>query len=178
VGRSRHLIDQLLELARAQAGTGPTTTERFDSVLRHVLGEVLPLADQHGVVIEVRGGSDLDLLVPTPSTTAVLRNVIDNAVRYGPAGQSVTVEASTRPGAVVVDVEDRGPGIRDPEEVMRPFAREGSPQAPGSGLGLAIVSELVRHVGGSVRITTTTRPPTGTTVRLELPTDTGDVDAR
>ncbi|HET7822204.1 MAG TPA: ATP-binding protein [Ornithinibacter sp.] len=172
VGRSRHLIDQLLELARAQADSGPATTEGFDSVLRHVLGEVLPLADLRGVTLEVRSGAALHDPVPTPATTSVLRNLLDNAVRYSPAGATVTVDATRAAGILAVTVGDDGPGIGDPEAAVRPFTREGSQQGLGSGLGLAIVTELVRHVGGTLRITSSTRPPTGTSARVELPVPT------
>ncbi len=170
VGRSRHLIDQLLELARAQADSGPRTSEDLAGVLRHVLGEVLPLADQHDVTLEVRSGADLQDRVPTPATTSVLRNLLDNAVRYSPPGSTVTVDTTRCAAILVISVVDRGPGVRDPETAVRPFTREGNQHLPGSGLGLAIVSELVRHIGGTLRITSSTQPPTGTSVRVEIPT--------
>lgn len=170
VGRSRHLIDQLLELARAQASTTLYRTGALAGVLRHVLGEVLPLADQHGVTLELRPGAELQIQVPTPATTSVLRNLLDNAIRYSPPGGTVTVAATRGDGILVVSVDDRGPGIRDPKEAVRPFTREGTQHAPGSGLGLAIVSELLHHVGGTLQITSSTRTPTGTSVRVEIPT--------
>jgi len=172
VARSRHLIDQLLELARAQARTTLYRTEAFAAVLRNVLGEVLPLADQHRVTLELRPGAELQVQVPTPATTSVLRNLLDNAIRYSPPGGTVTVDASRGDGILVMTVEDRGPGLRDPEAAVRPFTREGNQHRPGSGLGLAIVTELVHHVGGSLQITSSTQPPTGTSVRVQIPVTT------
>jgi two-component system OmpR family sensor kinase len=170
VARSRRLINQLLELARAQADTGPATTEGFDSVLRHVLGELLPLADLHHVLLDVESGADLCDEVPTPAMTSVLRNLIDNAVRYSPPGTTVAVNATHRAGTLILTVDDQGPGVRDPEAALRPFTRGEGHHVEGSGLGLAIVDELVRHLGGRLQIMSSPQTSTGTTVRVEIPT--------
>jgi two-component system, OmpR family, sensor kinase len=170
VARSRRLINQLLELARAQADTGPATTEGFDSVLRHVLGELLPLADLHHVLLDVESGADLCDEVPTPAMTSVLRNLIDNAVRYSPPGTTVAVNATHRAGTLTVTVDDQGPGVRDKEAALRPFTRGEGQHVEGSGLGLAIVDELVRHLGGRLQIMSSPQTSTGTTVRVEIPT--------
>lgn len=170
VARSRRLINQLLELARAQADTGPATTEGFDRVLRHVLGELLPLADIHHVVLDVESGADLCDEVATPAMTSVLRNLIDNAVRYSPPGTTVAVTATHRAGTLTVTVDDQGPGVPDPEAALRPFTRGEGQHVEGSGLGLAIVDELVRHLGGRLQIMSSPQTPTGTTVRVEIPT--------
>ena len=174
VGRSRHLIDQLLDLARAQAGTtAHGRTERFDIVLRDALSEVLPLADRAGVTLAVESGADLEAPVATPAMTSVLRNLLDNAVRYSPRGGTVVVNATPRDAILTISVDDQGPGVHDPEAAVQPFTREGSQQMPGSGLGLAIVNELVHHIGGTLRIISSTQPPTGTTARVEVPLTSG-----
>jgi two-component system OmpR family sensor kinase len=171
VARSRRLINQLLELARAQADRGGTaTTEAFSTVLRHVLGELLPLADIHHVMLDVESGADLCDEVATPAMTSVLRNLIDNAVRYSPPGTTVAVNATHRAGTLTVTVDDQGPGVRDPEAALRPFTRGEGQHVEGSGLGLAIVDELVRHLGGRLKIISSPQTSTGTTVRVEIPT--------
>ena len=170
VNRSRHLIDQLLDLARAQAGTTANArTERFDIVLRDALSDVLPLADRVGVTLAVESGANLNAPVATPAMTSVLRNLLDNAVRYSPRGGTVVVNAGPRDAILAISVDDQGPGVNDPEAAVRPFTREGSQQMPGSGLGLPIVNELVHHIGGTLQIISSAQPPTGTTARVEVP---------
>jgi two-component system sensor histidine kinase TctE len=85
----------------------------------------------------------------------ILGNVIDNAIRYGPAGGMVVVRLSRDNDKAVVDVEDDGPGIPSSErqKVFERFYRIPRPGAPdGSGLGLSIVRVLLDRMGGSVEL--------------------------
>jgi signal transduction histidine kinase len=83
----------------------------------------------------------------------VVVNLLDNAVKYGPAGQTVTVEVLTRPRAALIAVTDQGPGVPPAERalVFQRFWR--GPRVngiTGTGIGLALVQELVALHGGSV----------------------------
>ena len=138
-------------------------------MLRDALSDVLPLADRVGVTLAVESGANLDAPVATPAMTSVLRNLLDNAVRYSPRGGTVVVNAGPRDAILAISVDDQGPGVNDPEAAVRPFTREGSQQMPGSGLGLPIVNELVHHIGGTLQIISSAQPPTGTTARVEVP---------
>ena len=86
----------------------------------------------------------------------MLDNLIDNALRYAPAGSEVRVETEARDGRAALTVADDGPGI-PPAERARVFERfyrgsTGRRAGPGTGLGLAIVAELVRRWDGDVRL--------------------------
>jgi signal transduction histidine kinase len=85
----------------------------------------------------------------------VVRILIDNALRYGPAGQSVTIETTCADGRAGLAVSDRGPGI-PPEEREHIFERFHRGRAAGSesgfGLGLAIGRELAERMGGALRL--------------------------
>src|SRR6185437_13147703 len=85
----------------------------------------------------------------------VISNLIDNAIKYSPAGEEVVVRATPLPGQVVVDVTDRGPGIApgDQELIFEKFGRVyGSNAKPGSGLGLFIARAIVEAHGGSLEV--------------------------
>lgn len=171
VDRSRHLVDQLLELARAQSSTGsPARVDRFDAVLREVLSDALVTADRRRVRLEVlAGGGDLTPVRAT-ETASVLRNLLDNAIRHGPDGGLVTVEATPSTTDLTVAIEDEGPGIRDPQQVLRPFERERGQAVEGSGLGLAIVVEQLRRVGGTLALASRSDGSAGLRAVITLPT--------
>jgi signal transduction histidine kinase len=104
----------------------------------------------------------------------VLENLVSNAVKFSPAGESVRLGASAAQGMVRVEVSDHGPGI--PEElrarIFQRFARGEVPRtseehAKGSGLGLAISKALIEGMGGRIGFETGDRA--GTTFYFELP---------
>ena len=84
----------------------------------------------------------------------LLDNLIDNALRYTPAGGTVTVGTGVRDGMSYLCVEDTGPGIaaEEREKVFERFYRVAGTEGDGSGLGLAIVKEIVDRHGGAVSI--------------------------
>jgi len=82
----------------------------------------------------------------------VVRNLVDNAIRYTPAGGRVDLSVGTEAHVVSITVQDTGPGIPGDERtrVFDPFYRVLGNEATGSGLGLSIVSTVVRRLGGEV----------------------------
>jgi signal transduction histidine kinase len=84
-------------------------------------------------------------------------NLLDNEVKYGPAGQTVTVGLKLAGNALIIWVEDRGPGIppKERERIWEPFRRSNKAResaVAGTGIGLAVVRELCRLHGGSARV--------------------------
>jgi two-component system sensor histidine kinase TctE len=113
----------------------------------------------------------------------MVRNLVDNALRYTPEGGVVTARVLPEPGgqAVVLQVEDTGPGIPPAERelVFQPFYRSIEAPVDGSGLGLAIVVEIAQRHGASVSLADA-RPRSGDTTHLpgalftvRLPRDSG-----
>jgi len=87
----------------------------------------------------------------------VLKQLLDNALKYSPPGSPITVSASARDGRIVISVADRGSGI-DEQEQIRIFdkffrAREHRFGVPGTGLGLAIAKGIVEAHGGKIWVT-------------------------
>jgi len=100
----------------------------------------------------------------------VLVNVIDNAIKYTPAGSPLEVGAEDAGGSVIVEVADRGPGLAPGTErrIFEKFHRsDRQPSARGAGLGLAICDGIVRAHGG--QIWAENRPGGGVAIRFSLP---------
>jgi signal transduction histidine kinase len=100
----------------------------------------------------------------------VLTNLLDNAVKYSPAGGEVEVEAVSEDGQISVEVRDRGPGIA-PEHrslIFEKFGRvSGDQSKPGTGLGLFIARSIAEAHGGSLDVHE--RPGSGTVFSLAIP---------
>ena len=156
IDRATRLVEQLLTLARQEASAaGPTPTEAVDlrAVAQLALADVAPAAQARDM--------DMGLLesdaAPVPGRPEALRmlvrNLLDNAVKYTPPGGQVDLQlCHAAGGQVELVVEDSGPGIAPEhrERVMQRFVREAADSAPGSGLGLAIVQAIAQAHGASV----------------------------
>ena len=150
--RASHLAKQLLALARAEAGgANAPDAQNFD------LRQIADAAAQEWVPRAIARNIDLGFVLEKGIVsgnpllmTELLNNLVDNAVRYTPAGGAVTVRCGTDAGRPYLSVEDNGIGIPEDarSKVFERFYRiEGTP-GEGSGLGLAIVKEVVdRHSG-------------------------------
>ncbi len=157
VNRAGHLVEQLLRLARLDPLAGVPEPRRFDLV-QCVREEAAQDASQglsgdHTLVFE---GPETALpITGDPALVGiVLRNLLDNAQRYSPAGTPVTVRLYAQAGSVVLEVLDRGPGVTDDElrRLTERFFRGSSPGAEGSGLGLAIVRRIAELHGAELSI--------------------------
>jgi signal transduction histidine kinase len=86
----------------------------------------------------------------------VVTNLLDNAVKYGPAGQRIRVSLESSGGAATIRVRDEGPGIApaDRARIWRLYTRlgDGQRRASGSGLGLGVVRAIVAKHGGTVAV--------------------------
>ena len=100
----------------------------------------------------------------------VIGNLIDNAVKYSPAGEPVKVKVAPLPSVVTLSVSDRGPGIaRDDQRlIFEKFGRAGGPGSkPGTGLGLYIARSIAEAHGGTLEVSSA--PGRGATFTLKLP---------
>jgi two-component system, OmpR family, sensor histidine kinase TctE len=162
--RASHLASQLLVLARAEASaSGGHDSRIFD--LRHVADEAVQQWVPRAIARNIDLGFALDHahVVGSPALMGqLLDNLIDNALRYTPAGGSVTVRSGLDAGLAFLCVEDSGPGIPESarERVFERFYRiEGTP-GDGAGLGLAIVKEVAERHGGTLQIQPAAGPGT------------------
>ena len=177
IRRSRHLLEQLLLLARAQnarwvqgqaaatatAASAPAVVAVLP-VMRRVLEDLLPLADQKGLNLGISAAPDvahdaevderIRVAADEMALYTLLRNLVDNAIRYTPAGGQIDLWVDQRSTEVVMAVQDDGPGIPAEERarVVDPFYRVLGTGESGSGLGLSIVDTLVGNLKGRLRL--------------------------
>jgi two-component system OmpR family sensor kinase len=161
--RATRLVEQLLTLAREEPGVSVRPFAPLDlaDLVRHVLAEFAPIAAHHGVdlgMAESVGRSD-DALVSGDAAglRALVSNLVDNAVRYTPAGGRVDAAVQRDGDDVLLTVRDTGPGIpaTERERVFDRFHRVAGTVAgrtPGSGLGLAIVKRVADRHGAAITL--------------------------
>jgi signal transduction histidine kinase len=150
IARATRLVEQLLALARSEPDA-VLPVERVDvtTVCRKAIEETRALADSRSVTIALVADEASVVSGDAVALGLLVRNLVDNAVRYSPAGSRVEVRVRKDGGRVVLDVDDSGPGIPDSEHerVFDRFYRRSEATESGSGLGLAIV----RSVGNAHR---------------------------
>jgi two-component system phosphate regulon sensor histidine kinase PhoR len=157
--RLARLTRDLLDLSRIESGQwtmqlGPIDVEE---ALRAAAELVAPAARDKGIELERATGDGLSVLADPRALEQVLVNLLDNAVKYTPAGGRVRLLAERADGLVTVSVADTGPGI-DRQHQARLFERfyradaGRSRDRGGTGIGLAIVKHLVQAQGGEVGV--------------------------
>jgi len=173
VDRMSATVEDLLTLARSDAREFPLSRELVDlqALASQAVQRLSPFAQRRGVTVST-DGSPAAVLGDPEHLGHVLRNLIDNAIKFSPRGSQVTVRAWSHAGEAGVTVEDEGPGIPDElrERVFDRFYRVDQSRARtpgGSGLGLAIARELAIAHGG--RIDHAARHPKGSAFTITLP---------
>ncbi len=180
IERSRNLLEQMLALARAQsAPPGEARALSVRRVFRDVIQDLLPLAEAKGLDLGVTDDADAQLSVGEADLVAVVKNLVENSIRYTPSGGRIDLSARCQAGSVELVVEDDGPGIpsSERERVLDPFYRVPGADGIGSGLGLSIVRATVERLGGRVTLSDSSRSPSGLRVSVTLPEQGADGDA-
>lgn len=173
ITRSQALVTQLLALARAQdrpAIAGKPVSAQ--GVFRAVLEDLWPLADARHIDIGVAGDQDVVLLAAQDDLTTLIRNLVENAIRYTPAHGRVDLAAHADADNVTLTVSDTGPGIAVSERarVFEPFYRTLGAGAGGSGLGLSIVKTIADRMPARIDLVYTDEAnQSGLTVHVVLP---------
>jgi PAS domain S-box-containing protein len=178
ISTSLRLIDDLLEVARAEAGQLEIECVNTDvgRVAREVAEDFSAPAAAAGVRLEVRAPGGLQAETDPVRLRQVLGNLLSNAVKYAPHAQ-VTVDAEIRhsggprPGDwVAVSVTDTGPGIPadQREAIFQEYTRLDPKAQQGAGIGLAISRRIARLLGGD--LTVQSEVQRGATFTLWLPT--------
>ena len=156
IDRATRLAAQLLALAREEhAGLDDVRADvNLAELARDVSRELAPIAAAKDVDLGVTDAAPLTVQGDAPALFTLLSNLVDNAMRYTPAGGRVDVSVLTRDGAPAFAVRDSGPGIAadEREHVFDRFARGAHASAPGSGLGLAIVKRIAERHGATVTL--------------------------
>ena len=175
--RLTHLVENLLHFSRSERQTTHITPEptRLAPLVQEVIDGFAPLAAARGALLTASVPGDLIVPADPGAVRQMLLNLLDNAVKYGPAGQQIRIGAARENGAARLWVDDGGPGIprADRERVWVRFwrlERDRDSAIAGSGIGLAVVRELATlHHGRAYIDDTSPTDGSGTRVVIELP---------
>jgi signal transduction histidine kinase len=166
------LVGDVLDTSRIDAGTFSFTFTEVDLValVRDAVAAAAAGQDEIPIVAEL--ATTAPIRADPERLRQVIGNLIDNAVKYSPVGESVAVELAPQNGAAVIAVTDRGPGISPDDQrlIFEKFGRAtgaGTASKPGTGLGLFIARSIAEAHGGTVEVSSA--PGHGATFRLSLP---------
>jgi two-component system sensor histidine kinase KdpD len=164
--RLEHLVANLLDLSRLQAGAAQPKPELWsvDGLISQALAAV-----RGSERVDVSFAHDVpSVRVDGAHIQRVLANLLENALRFSPDGERIQVRVTSTRKEAIIRVVDRGPGLPEGEleRVFEPFHRVGA-DGQGAGLGLAIARGFAEANGG--RVWAESRPGQGTSVALALP---------
>jgi two-component system OmpR family sensor kinase len=159
VERLQRLIEELLELARIDAGQERELPEPIAAceIVEAAIAAVREEAARRAVAIGVESWSELLVNAGPVAAKIALANILDNAVKFSPIGGRVTINVAANGKEAVIAVSDNGPGVA-PDDLRWLFQRfyrgnaSRSTGAPGVGLGLAISRALVERQGGRISV--------------------------
>jgi signal transduction histidine kinase len=171
VDQMQRVLTALLQIAEAESGTVGARPEPVDvEVMVDELAELYrPQAEQQGITLGVSSAPASRVLGHRQLLAQAVANLIDNALKFTPAGGRVDLETRVADGRLVISVADSGPGIPagDRARAIEPFVRlANAPPRDGSGLGLNLAAAVARLHGG--RLSLEDNQP-GLVARLELP---------
>ncbi|MDY0747457.1 ATP-binding protein [Paucibacter sp. R3-3] len=157
IERATHLVEQLLLLARQEAALTEPQALDLQALVRQVMGEQAATAQAREIDIGLVHADELQVRGRADALRVLVRNLLDNAIKYTPSGGRVDVSLRAEGGAARLVVEDSGPGIREDERarVFDRFYRSASTQGTavtGSGLGLAIVKSIADRHGATLTL--------------------------
>jgi len=153
--RLMHMVDNVLHFARTTEGRvqlEPTPTE-LGPLMDSILTTFAPLAQERGVSVTAELREPVTALVDCGALRQIVLNLLDNAIKFGPRGQTVRLIVERVDDRARITVEDEGEGIPlpDRERIWSPYVRlrrAHSAANEGSGIGLAVVRELTEQHGG------------------------------
>jgi signal transduction histidine kinase len=153
IARARRVAEQMLTMARVQDAKPLVEPVDVAAVVREVIADAVELARYRSVDLGLDEHSKPRVRGSRESLRLIVSNAVDNAIRYGGRGASVTVRISHAGNEALVEIEDNGPGM--PADLMpkafEPFQR-GNAGDQGAGLGLAIARDAAAKMGGSTTL--------------------------
>jgi signal transduction histidine kinase len=176
--RLTHLVENILQFSRGERKAIRLAPVPIDvaSQVREAVEAFAPVARARHVVVETVLDDDIVCMVDPAALRQILLNLLDNAVKFGPLGQTVNVALRRSGDRALIVVDDQGPGI--PREhrarIWEPYQRLDSAvtaAVAGSGIGLAVVAQLVELHGG--RAWAEAAPGIGARFVVEIPIGAG-----
>jgi signal transduction histidine kinase len=155
--RLSFLVDSILSFTHSQPGELTPVSTDVATEIDEIIEGFGPLAEAHGVRLSARLERGIVADVDRGALRQVLLNLLDNAVRYGPPGQNVTITTASAGDTWTLEVADEGPGIpaHESERIFDPYyrmERDAGGAVGGTGIGLAVVRRLVEEHRGRVHV--------------------------
>jgi len=153
--RTAHLLEQLLALARYDTGLRPEESVCFlDRCAKDVVAQAMPRAFEKNIDLGFDSIESVAIHGDTMMISIMIRNLVDNALRYTPQGGRIDIKVQKSGGRAILMVEDTGPGVpkTDLDRIFEPFVRGSHPVDGGTGLGLSIVKRIAERLDGSIAI--------------------------
>jgi signal transduction histidine kinase len=174
--RIQRLLETLLDISAAENGVLKLERERIDAgaLLQSVAELYALVAEEKSVAVEVVPCAGACVAADPTRLRQVVANLVDNAVKYTPAGGRIRLAAEARGNRVFITVRDTGPGIPAGEQEKiweRLYRGDHSRSQRGLGLGLAVVKALAEAHGG--RVSVANQPAGGAVFTVELPEAAG-----
>ena len=121
---------------------------------KEVVADLLPEALDRGIDLGFALVEPLPVRSEPVMLAAIIRNLLDNALRFTPRGGTIDIGAYREDDVAILQVEDTGPGIAstDMDQIFEPFFRGSRPEGEGTGLGLSIVKRIVDSLGGGIAL--------------------------
>ena len=168
-------VERLLTLARLDAGADPLRPELFD--LSHLASDCVkmlsPLAQSKGIELQFEGEPNLEIQSDPGKLKEILVNLLHNAVQYNKPSGNVFLRLSSRPGSIIIEIEDNGIGIEASKKnrIFERFYRVDASRSHGDstncGLGLAIVKGYAELLGAGLEVTSELGQ--GSIFKIDLP---------
>jgi two-component system OmpR family sensor kinase len=151
IERATRLVEQLLVLARQEASAADGSKVL---PVRRTVGDLVGVAQNKGVDLGLQHADEASVEGQADALTILMRNLVDNAVKYTPQGGTVDVAVRSDAHGASIMVEDSGPGIpvEERERVFDRFYRVAGSETAGSGLGLAIVKAIAERHGATLSL--------------------------
>jgi signal transduction histidine kinase len=170
--RLSRIVSDLLDLSRLEGGSDLAERVHLDAVAADEIERLEDRAKEAGLALELHADGVPSVVGSARDLALLVRNLIDNAVRYTPAGGRVDVTVTSQDGKVILRVADTGLGIpqRELPRVFERFYRVDrarSRETGGTGLGLSIVKHVAENHGGEVAVTS--ELAAGSTFEVRLP---------
>jgi signal transduction histidine kinase len=155
--RLSQMVDNVLAFSRSGRTQPPLMRESTDvaPLVAEVVDAFRPQAASKQTTIALKADEIAGpRLIDANALRQMLLNLLDNAVKYGPRGQTVAIHLTSQPARICLIVEDQGPGVptEDRARIWEPFWRAAGSAEGGTGLGLAIVRELSLRHGGTAHV--------------------------
>lgn len=165
--KAMHLIEQLLRAARVSYQPVEMKNVPLYQTVAAVIAELGNIINLKKLDVSLRGDTDAQVNADEPLLRLMVNNLIDNAIKYTPAGGTIEVMIEAEAQNWRLSIADSGPGIatQHRDAVFQRFYRVDTPQVEGSGLGLAIVSDIISRLSASIALNV---PDSGRGLRVDV----------